>query len=379
VVSLIAGKAGNIMTPDDPISPELVAAYWLCQRKAFLFLLGEVGGPPHEYLALLDGYASMSLKNYLDSLAADGLNIRPYGNQEDLHNADVITSYTFKTDDMKVKVDALVQIQHGPLKARGHFVPHMVVGTQAITTDQKVRLAAIGNALAKTLNYRRVNGAVVNAVGEVSHIQLTKLSTHLRPIIDALKPWKTNIPSRPPPIILNDHCRICPFREACLDQAEKEDNLTLLDHMTLKVMRKYHKKGIFTVDQLSYLFKPRRQRRKRSYVPTRFNLELQALALRTGKIYIHQPPSIPVHPTELFLDVEGIPDHGTYYLIGLIVSAPGRVERHSLWADSPEDERNIYAALLRIAKGYPDAPIYHYGSYEPKGLEANCQEIWSGL
>ena len=44
-------------------------------------------------------------------------------------------------------------------------------------------------------------------------------------------------------------------------------------------------------------------------------------------------------------------------------------ESHSLWADSPEDERNIFAALLGIAKEHPDAPIYHYGSYEPKGLE----------
>jgi hypothetical protein len=118
VVSLKAGKAGNVMTSDDPMTPELVAAYWLCQRKAFLFLRGDGGDPPHEYFPLLDGYASISLENYLDSLAADGLNIQPYGNQEDLHNADVITSYTFKADDMKVKVDALVRIQHGPFSIR---------------------------------------------------------------------------------------------------------------------------------------------------------------------------------------------------------------------------------------------------------------------
>jgi predicted RecB family nuclease len=357
------------MNPDDPITPEIVTAYWLCQRKGYLLLRGDAGDPPHEYLALLDAYASMSLKNFLDSLAADGFNIRQYTNQGDFHNADVITSYKFKADDLEVKVDALVRMRHGPLKARRHYVPHLVVGTQIITTDQKVRLAVIGHVLAKALNYRLVNGVIVNVAGDVSHVQLTKISTQLRPIIDTLKTWKTNIPPQPPRIILKDHCRICPFKRTCLDQAEKEDNLSLLYHMTPKVMRKYHKKGIFTINQLSYLFKPRRQRRKRAHVPWRFNLELQALALRTGKIYIHQPPSIPVHPTELFLDIEGVPDHGTYYLIGLIISAQGSVERHSLWADSPEDERNIFAALLRIAEEHPDAPIYHYGSYEPKGLD----------
>jgi predicted RecB family nuclease len=365
----MAGKAGNVMAPDDPITPELVAAYWLCQRKAFLLLRGDAGDPPHEYLALLDAYASMSLKNYLDSLAANGFKIRPYGNQGDFQDADVITSYTFEADDMKVKVDALVRIQHGPLEERGYYVSHLVVGTQAITKDQKVRLAAIGYALAKALNYHRVDGFIVNASGDVSHIQLSRLNTQLRRIIDTLRIWKANIPSPAPPIILKDHCRICPFRKACLAEAEKEDNLTLLDHMTPKVMRKYHKKGIFTVNQLSYLFRPRRQRRRRAHAPIRFKLELQAMALRTAKIYIDQPPSIPVNPTELFLDIEGIPDHGSYYLIGLVISTPGSLEGHSLWADSPDDDRNIFSTLLHIAKEHPDAPIYHYGSYEPKALE----------
>ena len=357
------------MIQDHPITPELIAAYWVCQRKAFLLLRGDMGDNLHEYLALLDAHASRSLRNYLDSLGVAGFDIRRYGNQGDLNNADVITSSTLKADDLEARVDTLVRMRHGPLEARGHYEPHLVVGTQTITMDQKVRLAAIGHVLAKVFHYRGVNGAIVNVVGDVSRIQLTKLITQLRPIIDKLKTWKVNIPSQPPPIVLNDHCRICQFRKACLDQAEKEDNLTLLDHMTPKIMRKYHKKGIFTINQLSYLFKPRRQRRKRAHVPSRFNLELQALALRTGKIYIHQPPSIPVHLTELFLDIEGVPDQGTYYLIGLIVSAPGLVECHSFWADSSKDERNIFAALLRIAKEHPDAPIYHYGSYEPKGLE----------
>ena len=315
------------MIQDHPITPELVAAYWLCQRKAYLLLRGDSGDFPHEYLALLDARASKSLNSYLDSLRAVGFKIRQYEKQGDLHNEDVITSFTLKDDGLEAKVDALVRMRHGPLEARGHYEPHLVVGTQTITTDQKVRLAVIGHVLAKAFHYHRVNGAIVNVAGDVSHIQLTMLITQLRPIIDTLKTWKANIPSQPPPIIFKDHCRICPFRKTCLDQAEKEDNLTLLDHMTPKIMGKYHKKGIFTVNQLSYLFKPRRQRRKRAHVPSRFNLELQALALRTGKIYIHQPPSIPVYPTELFLDIEGVPDHGTYYLIGLTVSANGRVRK----------------------------------------------------
>jgi len=148
--------------------------------------------------------------------------------------------------------------------------------------------------------------------------------------------------------------------------------------MTPKVMRKYHKKGIFTINQLSYLFKPRRQRKKRAHRPAGFNLELQALALRTGKIYLHQPPSIPAHLTELFLDMEGVPDRGTNYLVGLVVSAEARAECHSLWADSPEEERNLFERLVQIAGKHPDAPIFHYGSYEPKALERMSKKLGLG-
>ena len=158
------------------------------------------------------------------------------------------------------------------------------------------------------------------------------------------------------------------LQEKLIEQAEKEDSLTLLDRMTPQIMRKYHNKGIFTITQLSYQFKPRRQRKLRNARPTSFNLELQALALRTGKIYIHRTPVVPHHPTELYLDMEGVPDQGSHYLIGIVVRSGERSTSHSLWADSPWDESRIFQDFLAIVNRYPSAPIYHYGSYEPKAL-----------
>jgi predicted RecB family nuclease len=49
----------------------------------------------------------------------------------------------------------------------------------------------------------------------------------------------------------------------CYAQAEHEDNLSLLDGMTGRMMRQYEKKGIFMVKQLSYLFKPRKRKKGR--------------------------------------------------------------------------------------------------------------------
>lgn len=48
------------------------------------------------------------------------------------------------------------------------------------------------------------------------------------------------------------------------------------------------------------------------------SLELQALMIRTGKIYLKENPEILRLPTELFLDIEGIPERQNFYLIGLL-------------------------------------------------------------
>lgn len=354
---------------DHSITPELVVAYWLCQRKAFLLLRGDTGNSPHEYVKLIDEHAANRLNKFIDALRTDGSYIREKKEQGIVGDDDVIARATLKIGDLEATIDALVRTQHASSEVQGHYEPHIVIGTRAITKDHKIRLAFIGFILSKVFHHRVETGVIINVAGNVSRIQLTKLITELRPIIDTLKAWKANLPSQPPLIILNNHCQICPFRKSCLEQAETDDNLSLLDRMTPKVMRKYHKKGIFTVNQLSYLFKPRRRKRKRAPVPLKFNLELQALALRTSKIYVYEPPLIPVHHTELFLDIEGIPDHGFDYLIGVIVSTQGHVQSHSLWANSPEDERKIFTALLQIIEECPDAPIYHYGSYEPRCIE----------
>jgi predicted RecB family nuclease len=86
------------------------------------------------------------------------------------------------------------------------------------------------------------------------------------------------------------------------------------------VIRQYEKKGIFTVKQLSYLFRPRkRKKRAKNPPPTTHKIELQALAIRTGRIYLQELPTLTRQETELFLDIESVPDRDLYYLIGLLV------------------------------------------------------------
>ena len=65
----------------------------------------------------------------------------------------------------------------------------------------------------------------------------------------------------PPPLVLNRHCAVCDFQPRCRGLAIERDDLSLLSAMTGKERAKCNAKGIFTITQLSYGYRPRRRKR----------------------------------------------------------------------------------------------------------------------
>jgi predicted RecB family nuclease len=213
-------------------------------------------------------------------------------------------------------------------------------------------------------------GHIVNMKGESRRLKIEESHKVLMPLLEQLQEWLNDSSPQEPFIVLNKHCSICQFHEQCQAKAIQEDNLSRLNHVTSRMIRQYEKKGIFTVKQLSYLFKPRkRKRRTRKPVPFTHKLELQALAIRTNTTYLQELPGLPRHPIEIFLDIESIPDQDFYYLIGLIIYQDTKSESHSLWANNSSEEENIFKEFLAIINQYPNVPIYHYGSFEPRALK----------
>jgi hypothetical protein len=69
------------------------------------------------------------------------------------------------------------------------------------------------------------------------------------------------------------------------------------------------------------------------------------------------------------LDIEGLPDLSSYYLIGLLVRQTENIEYHPFWADNIEDERKIWWNFLDFIAQHHDAPIYHYGGYDLRAIK----------
>jgi predicted RecB family nuclease len=104
--------------------------------------------------------------------------------------------------------------------------------------------------------------------------------------------------------------------------------------MSAKDRKKLHGKGIFTVTQLSYTFRPRRRRRESTGKQEKYHQSLRALAIRKNMIHAVGLPDLRFEGTPVLLDVEGVPDRNFYYLIGIRFESAERVIQHSFWADN---------------------------------------------
>lgn len=170
--------------------------------------------------------------------------------------------------------------------------------------------------------------------------------------------------SATPPFFKNSHCPICEFQNSCFEKLIERDDLSLLAGLKPKEIQQKNNRGVFSVKQLSYTFRPKKSpHRKRKFMP-----ELKALAIREGKTFIQEMPVLKPVETEVFLDFEGITDRSSNYLIGIIIKTRDTEKKYSLWANNEQEQAKIFIELITILKPLNQFIIYHYGSYEIQAL-----------
>jgi predicted RecB family nuclease len=331
----------------DTITSELVVAYSLCPRKAYLICKGEVGDP-HPLVEIIERRARANRERHLQAI----------GPPSDL----VSTNVTLRSGNKEASCDVLIR------RGDNSYEPTLVTGSHKVTSDEQLTLAYVGHVIDHLYHRKPSVGTIVLEQNKTQKVKLEATYNTITKIIPAVQPWVIGTSDQEPVVMLNEHCPSCQFRHKCIAAAEQADSLTLLDRMTPKLVRRFQRKGIFSITQLSYLFRPRRNKAKAKASKV-FKLELQALAIRSGKIYLQAVPNIPRTEVELFLDIESLPDEDQHYLIGLIIRDKSHVSHRSFWSDSSEHEGQMWIHFFETLQVYPDARIYHYGVYERRVIE----------
>jgi len=247
---------------------------------------------------------------------------------------------------------------------RYSYVPIRFVGNEKLAASDRLMLAFDAFAFSRATGKLPAAGKLVHGsrYSTVS-VPLAKLLVGVRSILEKIASESTKSPS---PVVLNRHCTECEFRTQCRQIAREKDDLSLLPTISDNQRKKFHEKGIFTVTQLSYTFRPRK--RSKPGITKHFPA-LKALAIRQQKIHILGAPTVGGCVTPVYFDVEGDADRDFYYLIGMRSEIEGSKTQYSFWADDPAAEERIWTDFLERLKEIDSPHLIHYGSYETKFLK----------
>jgi predicted RecB family nuclease len=280
-------------------------------------------------------------------------------------NAHWITKY------LESRLQAVERIPAKGLRKHSQFIPYRFEFVNKLTKEHKLLLAfdalLLSEALGSEVSFGRiVHGDSHNSLKVKTHAFAAEVRKRIKQITALLTSQSA------PDLVLNRHCGQCAYRTQCSARAKETDELSLLSDISQNDRKNFRAKGIFTVTQLSYTFRPRHRRKNSRDSPEKNHHSLRALAIRENKIHAVGAQNLELAGNLVFLDVEGLPDRDFYYLIGIRIQAAKENVQHSFWADDLNGEALIWQQFLGVLSAITNPHLIHYGNYEAKFLKRMC-------
>jgi len=355
-----------------PISSRLFEAYLKCPTKCFLRSRGETA-TENSYANWVRtqqlSYTSEEIKQLVKGFAKDEVITKTIDSEETQSPKWRLAIQTIAhTCNLESIIHAVEHRTPEGEDKPASIVPIKFINTNKVHKHDKLSLAFDSLALSQMLGRDIVVGNII--YGD-DHTRLTvntgALTSAVRTVTEKIDTFLSS--NSPPELILNRHCPECEFRHRCREKALEIDDLSLLSGITETERASHHSRGIFTIKQLSYTFRSRSPRKRANNPAMPHHFALQALAIRENTVYIHGTPTFPKSDTQIYLDIEGLPDHESYYLIGALVVSEGKETFHSFWADDKSEEASRFSEFVEAVSQLSDFRVLHFGAYETVALK----------
>ncbi len=196
----------------------------------------------------------------------------------------------------------------------------------------------------------------------------------------------------PEVFISRQRCSLCRWFSHCYSVAKSQQHLSLLPGITPSRYRELQALNLVTVESLANT-NPTQLENLQGFDNIAQQLILQAQSVVENRPILiaggvgeaqgtqaaqGEKPTTNYHtplasrlwplasPIELYFDIEAQPELNLDYMLGvLVVDRQTNTETfHSLLAEKPEDEALIWQQFLELVAQYPQAPIFHFFSYE---------------
>jgi len=361
------------------ISSDVFEAFLKCPTKGWLRAAGEQGSGNSyaEWVKLQSAsYRATQTERLLSETPADESAVAPPPEVLKAAKWRLVTGMIVQAQMNCCTLEAeLHAIEIVPSEGRGRpaqFVPIRFIFTNKHGQDDKWLSAFDAFVLSEVMRREISVAKIVHGDDHATvKVNIPALALKVRKHVEKITAL---IPSpSPPDLVLKRHCTECEFQARCRQKAIETDDLSLLASMSAKDRQKLRSKGIFTVTQLSYTFRPRRRPKRMRDKREKYHHSLKALAIREKKIHIVGSPKLKIEGMPVYLDVEGLPDRDFYYLIGVRIGNGESAVQHNLWADTAEEEGKIWREFLGILETAEMPMLVHYGSYETTFLKRMCE------
>jgi predicted RecB family nuclease len=351
------------------ITDHVAEAYLSCKYKAYLLLKGETG-TPHDYEVLMDGLRAEYKPKAIEVLlrrcnleSAPSIPIVKVDDLKELHP--LILDCTVENDQFQFRVDALKKVDGKSSLGSSHYIPILFHHENDVCEQRKKLLAFSSLVLEQFQNRSPETGTLIfGREYHLSNIQVGKRREKLGGLLTDLHQISVGVIT--PNVRLNKHCDVCEFRFRCETEVKEKDDLSLLRGMSDLEIDKQNNKGIFTVHQLSYTFRARKQPKRAKSRENPHYHALKALAIREQKLYVYGTPEWPMANDGVYVDMEGDESGHFVYLIGALVRHGEKKTHHSFWADNKSQEARIFEEFFTMLGSLNEPRLYHFGSYETR-------------
>jgi len=349
------------------VTDEIFDAFLKCESKAYFKSSGRIGEPDElvNWQREIRQEFRRSCQARYRSIFLDALDAPQPSLLDELKSGKhhIFLDCGLEAGQCQSRIDAVEKVTRLSRMTRRGYVPVRFVPNEKLSRHDKLLLAFDAYTLSLALGTTPTIGKIMHGMDKRTvTIRLAPLIGVVRRMVEEICVQNAN--PEPPQLALNKHCIQCEFKVRCRALAEEKDCPSLLPRMSRLEQEKLHDKGIVSVRQLSYMFRPRRKAGQLALRPDKHSHALKALAIREQKIHVVGKFAMPASGADIFLDIEGVPDRGFYYLIGLRIRNGDSYVRHAFWADDVAGEERIWASFVTILAATRNPRLIHYGRFE---------------
>ncbi len=264
-------------------------------------LIADVPANECDVALLVENLKTAKWRVVVDVLARIELG-RSRGNETQTSPPENSQSLLSSAATIETRLHAIERIPSAGQGRPAQFVPIRFICRNKLAKDDKLLLAFDAFVLSEMLGRAVSPGKIIHGDDHSTlKVKTPALAGEVRKRLGKITALLGS--PTPPDLVLNRHCAECEFQARCRKLAVEKDDLSLLAGMSAKERQKLRSKGIFTVTQLSYTFRPRRTPKHAKNPAKPRYLALQALAIRENTIYFHGTPTLPQSITQVYLDI----------------------------------------------------------------------------